>query len=241
MNSYDIAFQGWEYLVQLIKQHDLCTACVKIVSKQDVLVENIKVSLHQKHHFQPEKTKAITSALIQNIIAEAKQAEGTEFSLLCRNTLVALCGGLESLVKDVVSASILEKKNNLEKLGNRSMKIELVDLLAKSDEERARIFVDSLFREETSKNGHTNKLLRLLEYVDGKIEVDRQIQLTIDEAFEVRNVIVHRGSKVDDQLKSKIPNIRQEVGDSVEMSTLVFRSYKDAIFNFAETVISSKL
>ena len=235
MNAFDKAIQGLAYLEQIALQHDICTACLKIVSKQDSLEETIKVILHQKHHFQPEKTKVITTALIQSIIAEAKQAERNEFSLLCRNTLVALCGGLECLVKDVVAASILENENLQEKIRSKA-KIKLKLPLVKGDEEGARVLVDSCYKKVPSEHGHTRKFLLLLE--DGGIVADGDVQLTIDEAFAVRNVIVHHGSKVDKRLKSKFPNIQREIGDFVDMSAPVFQNYRKTIIGFAGSVSS---
>ena len=69
----------------------------------------------------------------------------------------------------------------------------------------------------------------------------RDLLKLIDEAFAVRNVIVHHGSKVDKRLKSKFPNIQQEIGDFVDVSAPVFQSYKKTIIDFAQSVPSIML
>ena len=236
MTSFDVALQGNAYLQQIVSQHDICSACLKIVGQQEALVENIQAVLHVKHQYQPDKTKVITTTLIRKIIAEAKQIERTEFSLLCRNTLVALCGGLESQVKNVIASIVLEDERILKKFANRAIKIDVGDILAKTDRERARVIVEVLYREESAKSGHSRKLLRLLESVDCKVSIDANVLAGIDEAFEVRNVIVHRGGKIDQQLKSKAPDIRQEIGDDVDLSGSKFPNYRDAIMALSEAI-----
>ncbi len=235
MTSFEIANQGYAYLDQIGAQHDVCTACIKIVSRQDPLAENILALLHTKHHFTPERIKGITLNLVKRLIDDAKQTEHEEFFLICRNTLVALCGGLENLVKDVVAQELLENPSFLEKLGKRQLRIPASDLLAGTDEERARLLVDTLYFEESTKNGHVEKFMRLFEYIDrkGEMEVEEKVKSAIDEAFEVRNVIVHRGSKVDKRLKDRVKNFDQEIGEFVNLRNARFQSYRSAIFAFA--------
>src|SRR6266446_3033421 len=239
MTSFEAANQGYEYLAQIVGQHDLCTACLKIVGRQDVYVENVKAILHQKHGFDPERTRKITSALIQDIIGQAKLSERQEFSLLCANTLVALCGGLENLVKDVVAAAFLENIQFVEKLADQSLRVYASDMLIRSDEERARSLVDGLYQKESARRGHTERFMQILRYIDREIEIERQSHTAIDEAYEVRNVIVHRGGKVDARLIKSVPTLNQNIGNPVDIGESVFRGYRRAILQFADKIGAS--
>lgn len=236
MTSLDVALKGSLFLQQIVAQHDICSACLKIVCQQGVLVENIQAALHLKHQYQPDKTKRITTSLIQKIIAEAKEIERSEFSLLCRNTLVALCGGLESQVKDVAAAIVLGDKLVMKKLETRAATIRADGILAKTESERARAIIEELYRKESAKHGQSRKLMRLLEAVGCGVLVDGVAQREIDEAFEVRNAIVHRGGKIDHQLKAKARNINGEVGNDVDLSGPIFARYRSAIMTLSEEI-----
>ncbi len=241
MTSFEAANQGYEYLAQIVGQHDLCTACLKIVGRQGHDVENIKVTLHEKHGFDPERTRRITSVVVQDIIDQAKLSECQEFSLLCTNTLVALCGGLENLVKDVVALAFVENIQFVEKLADQSLRVYASDILTRTDEERARSLVDALYQKEGAKRGHTERFMQFLRYIDREIAIEKQSGTAIDEAYEVRNAIVHRGSKIDHRLVKGVPNLSQEIGHPIDVGESKFRAYRKAILQFADKITSSYL
>lgn len=233
MKSAEVAIQGDMYLAQILAQHNLCTAAIKIISRQDDYVENIKVLLHQKNKFEPDRIRNISSDLVRKIITEAKQSETEEFSLLCRNTLVALCGGLEILVKDVVAAKFIERPAFVEELGDRKLRIRAADFLSYTDEDRARALVDALYKDLPTGHSHVEKFKKLFQFVGENIGVmtEKKYQDKIDEAYELRNAIVHRGSKVDLQLKASVPHFN--LGEPIEMGDSMFRMYRDAMLKFA--------
>jgi hypothetical protein len=235
MTSQEAADQGYEYLAQILAQHDLSTACMKIVGRSPDYVENFKVALHIKHEFEPERIKRITTSLIQDIVVRAKQSEGGEFNLLCGNTLVALCGGLESLVKDVVAASLLEDERLVERLRDQKLRISVSDALASDAEERARFIVDILYTEEGAKLGQAERFMRLLKSInrDTDVKLDDNGRNNINEAFEIRNAIVHRGSRFDRRLKLKMPHFDQAVGTPIDVGETRFRAYRNSIMQFS--------
>jgi hypothetical protein len=158
MTPFDTANQGYQYLADIIAQHNLCTACMKIVGGQDALVESIRAILKMRRKFEPERIRQITPSLVKSLISQAKRSEHNEFTLLSRNTLVALCGGLESLVKDVVAAEFLENPEWVDKFNDRSLRFRASDLLVHDDLERARLLVDALYQAEGAKSGQTERL-----------------------------------------------------------------------------------
>ena len=235
MSPFEVAIQSHAYLVQIVEQHDLCTACLKIVGRQQDYVENIKVLIHQKNRFDPKRIENITPSLILGIKESAKKTESEEFPLLCRNSLVTLCGGLESLVKDYVAAIFLVEPERLRNFDGRSFRFPVSSIIFGTDEERARLFVDELYRDEGTKHGHTRLFLRLLRYVDRDIDMKTvsAISSDLDEAYEVRNTIVHHGGKIDRRLASKVSSFASEIGSSIEMNEERFRRYRHAILEFA--------
>lgn len=235
MSPYEVAGEGHAYLSQIVDQHDLCTACLKIVSRQQDYVENIKVLMHQKNSFDPKRIEKITPALILRIMERAGETESEEFSVLCRNTLVALCGGLESLIKDVVAAIFLEKPEHLRKFEGRSLRFPVSSIVLGTGEERARLFVDELYRDEGVKHGQAHRFLRLLGYVDREWDMKPvgEVNGDLDEAYEVRNAIVHRGGKIDQRLATKVSGFAAQVGSPIKMNEERFHRYRGAILKFA--------
>ena len=240
MTPFDIATQGHAYLDQINNQHDLCTACFKIVSRQQDYVENIKVLMHQKNNFDPKRTENITSDFIRRIIEKAGETERDEFPLLCQNTLVALCGGLENLVKDFVAAAFLFEPDLMRKLEDRLIRFSVSSVIFGTDDERSRLLVDELYREEGARHGQFHRLFRLLDYIDSgalKGHWDKKlvsaISSDVDEAYEVRNAIVHHGGKVDQRLASRIPSLASAVGSTIVLDSQIFQRYRNAISKFA--------
>lgn len=239
----EVADQSYAYLVQILHQHDLCTACLKIVSRQQDYVENIQVLMHQKNSFDPQKVEKITPELIRGIMEGAGKIESEEFSLLCRNTLVALCGGLESLVKDYVAAYFLHEPERLRHFDGRSFRLPISSVIFGTDEERARVLVDELYRDEGAKQGHARRFLRLLGYLDPKWDTKTasKVSSDLDEAYEVRNAIVHHGGRVDQRLASKVSSLDLEVGSPIDLNEQRFGRYRHAILEFAGQIQASGL
>ena len=243
MSPYEVALQCDAYLREIADQHDLCTACLKIVSRQQDYVENVMVLMHQKNGFDPEKVAKITPAFIRELMASAGKTESDGFSILCRSTLVALCGGLENFIKDYVAANILSDPAHCRNLNGRSFKVPASSLVLSTDEERVAFVVDELYRDEGTKTGHTNLFLRLLEYVDQRRNLDTVIEMRtdLDEAYVVRNAIVHNGGRIDQRLASKVPRFAPEVGNTIQMNEQTFRRYRNALLKFAGQIISAEL
>ena len=240
MTPFDVATQGHAYLDQINNQHDLCTACLKIVSRQQDYVENIKVLMHQKNNFDPKRIEKITSDFIQRIMENASETERGEFSLLCQNTLVALCGGLENLVKDFVAAAFLFEPELMRKLEDRSIRFSVSSVIFGTDDERSRLLVDELYREEGARHGQFLRFFRLLDYIDSgmlKGHWDKKqvsaISNDINEAYEVRNAIVHHGGKIDQRLASRIPSLASAVGSPIVFDSQRLQRYRHAIKQFA--------
>ncbi len=240
MTPFDVAAQGHAYLDQINNQHDLCTACLKIVSRQPDYVENIKVLMHQKNSFDPKRIKKITSNFIKGIVKNAGETEKGEFSMLRQNTLVALCGGLENLVKDFVAAAFLFEPELMRKLEDRSIRFSVSSVIFGTDDERSRMLVDELYREEGARHGQFHRFFRLLNYIDSgalKGHWDKKqvsaISSDIDEVYEVRNAIVHHGGKIDQRLASRISSFASIVGSPIVLDSQRFQRYRNAINKFA--------
>jgi hypothetical protein len=241
MTPFDVAIHGHAYLDQINYQHDLCTACLKIVSRQQDYVENIKVLMHQKNNFDPKRIKEITSDFIQRIMENAGETERGEFYLLCQNTLVALCGGLENLVKDFVAAAFLFEPELMRKLEDRSIRFSVSSVIFGTDDERSRLLVDELYREEGARHGQFHRFFRLLDYIDSGVfkgHWDKKqvsaISSDIDEAYEVRNAIVHHGGKIDQRLASRIPSLASVAGSTIVLDSQRFQRYRNAINKFSQ-------
>jgi hypothetical protein len=68
---------------------------------------------------------------------------------------------------------------------------------------------------------------------EADMKVKKQTQKAIDEAYEVRNVIVHRGGKIDHRLKSRAPDFEGEIDQQIELKATRFLEYQTAILEFA--------
>lgn len=226
---------GWVLLDQIIKQHDLATACLKIVGQGESLVEQLTVQMRQKHDFAPTKVKTITSNLLRDIIQTARNTEKTEFWLLCNNTIVALCGALESMAKDVAAYEITRSGWPDSDAQERKFKFSAHEFLTMNPHEKARIIVDRVFDEERTRNGYGSRLEAILS-ICTPFKVDTDIKLAVDEAYEMRNAIVHRGALFDRKLVAKLPRFEAEIGRPIRIVGADFNRYRKSIQEFASEI-----
>jgi len=238
MDSFDNELKAFEFLAQIAVQHDLSTACLKIVGSSPALVENFRTTLLLRSKFDPEKVKRISSKFVESIVVQARSLEQAEFSLLSGNTLVALCGGLENLVKETVWVKLMENPALVSKLGEqRAIKVSLEEFLSSGQEERARLIVDRAYRESGARHGPYERFLLLLKTVEAvPTEPPKDDRKAIDDAFEVRNAIVHNGSRIDRRLLVKVGNEEVAIGNPFELHEHDFKRYRTAILKLASVI-----
>jgi hypothetical protein len=67
-------------------------------------------------------------------------------------------------------------------------------------------------------------------------ELPKELDETLAEAGALRNVILHRGGRVDELARRKAPTLKYDVGAFVRLTTAEYRRYSAAIRTFADEV-----
>ena len=135
-----------------------------------------------------------------------------QFPILHSHNLVELWSGLESLAEDVLAN---HQKHNPKEFTEE----EINKLRSEKKKGICRIL-------------WAYKILRI------DVPIGKKLSEIFTEMWEIRNVIVHRASVVDDKLTEKCPWLGLNVGDKIKINFNQLEGYYKAVFNFVNQIIS---
>lgn len=149
------------------------------------------------------------------------------FGLAC----VKLCSILEASV-DFVIAALLKRPETVTS-STRLMKLKgpLIQFTQASEADRIAFLSDALKQEIASdlKIG-VGRFESLLDQVGFGGNVGSGVKKALLELIEMRNVIVHRMGRVDNQLISRCPWLSMQIGEAVNLNAETYRIYEGAVF-----------
>ncbi|MEQ9325306.1 MAG: hypothetical protein RIF41_39430 [Polyangiaceae bacterium] len=165
-------------------------------------------------------------------LAQGEVANG--FPHTNAQTLVALWSLVETVVKDVTAGWLQAFPDKLTNDKLRKAKVPAVAFLKADDADRFSMLVDAAKGSEQGGSTGIDHLERMLKLAslrvvtgDDATEDDKRVRHTLNEICGLRNVIVHRGSVVDQKLLNDCPWLSQQMttGQRVEIGLQELRGY----------------
>lgn len=187
-------------------------------------------------HRTPEHEKVIVTAQRDADLAEREIATG--FPILFANALVALWSLLEETIRATVAAWLKNDPTVWQVDVIAKLRVRLGEYERLSKEERY-YYVAELMESETSaglRNGvaRFEAMLKPLS-LDGP--VPDELRKDMFELGQVRNVIVHRGGRIDRQLTNSCPWLNFEVGNELSIKKEQFDQYLKAVQNYVLLIV----
>jgi hypothetical protein len=179
-------------------------------------------------------------------LADAEIANGfAEFNAM---SLVALLGALDSLVEALVP-SAREMRITVE-VGQRltQLQSDQPELFERVEDEVLQAMQDALVRTVVEKlgsvgqarGGGAQRWEEVLRHAGLQAPEDRPIpddlNLALNEIVAIRNVLVHNGSRVDEQARQHAPTIPFAVGELIRIDRNHYRHYSAAVLTFGDEV-----
>lgn len=180
---------------------------------------------------------ALIDRSIEERAAEAEMLHQNDFPLLNGHTLMGLWGALESCIDDVAVGVVTDDRAKGAHTTLARLRVPVADFLYLDDEDRWRWLIEQIKREtgSTLKAG-VGQFESLLTSIGLGGELDPAIRKTLHVAKAVRNVLAHRGGKVDQRFLTACPDVRLPIGAQLRVTTAQAKSAAFAMTLYVENV-----
>ena len=219
------------------------SSALKVLAELEPLVDVglIPELIRTRQGFPKDRSLESYNHRLKTAIGIARKETNGGLSFLASMCIIALCSFLENAITEVVAQEVAQ---NPEKWKNYPKSLE-AEVMRKSTGK-----IDSLNdarrrvkKQHESKQGNAfSKLLSLLNDVGWALDLEPASCQTLQEMYEVRNVIVHCGARVDDRLKRKVIKFEAaEIGAVMALNEEQFRIYLAAADHFVGASICSQI
>jgi hypothetical protein len=195
----------------------------------------------------PQIHAAITKAIgeedkkdalrFQELAQLAEREVNKGFPLLYGQATISLWSSLEYLVKDFLVCWLINEPTALQAEGIRKIKIPLTLYDTMTKEERYYFIIETLERETQAvfKQG-VSRFESLLDVFSLGGAVENELQKTLFELSNVRNVLVHRRGIADRRLIEACPWLGLRTGDPMIIAASSFHRYASSIGEYCLVV-----
>lgn len=195
------------------------------------------VQLQMKQGFRKHGTTYNSTA--ETVFDWVSSERGRDFATLRRSSLVAACAAFENVAKSFFVEWVEWDSTSVEGALSRRVSLHGDELLL-DERDRLFIFADSLYKEAKGKT-FSEKLNAFVREVIPKkynlfaTEMEKVASERFDEAFLIRNCIVHRGGNADRRLAAKIGVAE---GAEIELSGNRMQGLLGALIGAASALVS---
>jgi hypothetical protein len=197
----------------------------------------VLLSLEEQYPTSEDEKKELT----ENLAAAKREAAWVEeetsrgFPLLHAHSIAAIWGILEVVIEEVAMAWLSSVPTAWRATAIQKLKLSIGEYEAIRPEDRARYVTSELSRALTGgvRNG-ISKLEPLLEAFDLAPTLKPNLRKALLELYQVRNVIVHCGSRVDQRLLEVCPWVSWPLGAGVLVEHGLYAWYQKAAGRYTE-------
>jgi hypothetical protein len=163
-----------------------------------------------------------------------------ELHTLRASTLISLCSALENLWKCLLVDHLIDCPDLVSHLPNQSHKFTIAEVLNLEDSEKLFLVADKLFLECAAGKPHFDRFKYLLVDLLPRnpalptCDVSRFNKSAFNEAYLVRNILVHNGGRVDQWLSKQSTGYKR--GDYFDFRDSNFKQYQEALDEVAKTL-----
>jgi len=221
--------------------HSTLRMAIQLVASNPDLAALLEAQLKLNAGFVQNATKASSSNAADRAIEVARNLVESDFQVLRRSGLIGLCASLEHLVKCIIvewSELAPQKVHGLEHL---KISLQASDFLEADQRDRFFLIADKIYQEAQSSRGHADKIRNIMrtnlpdQYDIFKSEASAINELDLNEAFLVRNCLVHHGAKVNRPL-AKLDGF--ELGAPITITAKSLGRYFEAIDQMGSSLFS---
>lgn len=161
----------------------------------------------------------------------------SDFALLRNNALMGVWGALEACIDDIAINWLAETSGECAESVTSNLKVSLGDYLALRDDARWTWLLDQIKRAQSSTlKAGVSQFESILGAVGLGGEVDDNLRRAIHYAKAMRNVIAHKGGRVDARFVEMCPKLRLVAGTKLGITDRQFMAASSAMIVYVETV-----
>lgn len=169
----------------------------------------------------------------------AEREVKTGFPVIHAQAVVTLWSYLEALLRSFAASWLRNQPEALTRPQVARLRIRLGDFqLLRDEEEKYYYIFDLLDRDIASARSGINRFETILDVFGLAGAVPEGVRKTIHELGQVRNTIVHRGSRVDERLIAACPWLNSRVGDEIAITPDAFGRYGGAVSRYVLIVFN---
>jgi len=192
----------------------------------DEMQKRVRSSL-QESGIQPDAAGEKLIDHTEKLAAEARGEIQSGFSMLHSQAAILLWSGLETLVKDYVVRSLMERPGLILEEPWSSLKVKIGDYEGADQEQKARFLVDEQSARTRTRGGIARFEL-MVEWVGLKGSVGSDHRAAIYELQQVRNVFAHNRGVADSMFCDACKHLGLQPGQPLTVSQVMFDKYSNA-------------
>lgn len=173
----------------------------------------------------------------ESLAAMAEQEWQRDFPLLHNHALMGLWGALEAMVDDVATYWLVMRPASLQSPAFPKLPVDAANFLSLDAVGQMRLIVDELKRKSAgARQVGLAPFEELLSRVGLGGAVDTDVKSVLRIAKALRNVIAHRGGKVDARLMEVCPELGLSTDERVKITPGQLSSITDAMCYYADSL-----
>lgn len=219
---------------------------IKVASQLGVFVESgqLPVVFAAKNGFPEQGSIEKFQDALRYVVGLAANEKDEKLAYLNEVTLVACCSMLEEGVKDYVALLIQKNPERWDVSDRVKVDVVIAEFLAQDSLGQTRLLIDQAFSKYSGTAFSRLKLLLSKVKVELKDQdlKGRPLYEQLEELFEIRNSIVHRGSRTDLRLQRSGNRFAgNKIGDRIAIDEKDSIAYLDAADKFADNILLQEI
>ena len=169
----------------------------------------------------------------------AVQEVESDFPLLHAHTVVAMWSTLETLIPNFAAAWLVEFPETLERSEFERVQVPVALLREQDDHLRmAAVISDLTERTASSLKPGVGQFQEVLKALGLGFGISDELRRDLFELSQVRNLIVHRLSVVDQKFARECPWLGLKIGDRLKITSEMYLRYHKAIMTYLTELIN---
>lgn len=237
---------AYNHFLSVSRNRAIQIVATNLMLSTDEIEPKILAYLQGAHGFPPDQTPEQWGDYVSDLIAWAHDERKTEFQGTRRSAVVATCSALENSAKCLFVARAELDPTTLESIATKRVSVSVSDYVNLAERDRYFALADKLFQDTDSK-WHFDKFSNYVKLIAPEMHANfdaqtKDIEKTdFNEAFSVRNCIVHHGARATKALSTfaQFPigtDVRITV-DSQKRYLKAMRAFAGAIANITPPIL----
>lgn len=212
---------------------------MKLSNLGDGFAKQLQVNLQLIGGFSKESSTDSGRLFCERVQEIVEETAKREFEPIRRTGLVELCSAIEYQFKVTIVEWAEANSKVLTGLENVKVRLPAEALLEGSQRERLHALVDWIYQDVSSANGHLKKICAIVgKHLKSKSDLFSKSlsevkQEVFDQAFVVRNCLVHDGGIVNSRV-SKI--LHQKIGDELHLSKTTMSAFLSEVEKVSDAI-----